>query len=106
MRVPGIRGLNFNESWLWVIDRLWPFLYHPTSMSKPNLDELQATYKRAVDKWVTAIRAEEALATPDHSETAMEHWDSADFGVQDAAKRAKQARDAYKEGLRQLNYGF
>jgi hypothetical protein len=75
-------------------------------MSKPNLDELQATYKRAVDKWVTAIRAEEALATPDHSETAMEHWDSADFGVQDAAKRAKQARDAYKEGLRQLNYGF
>jgi hypothetical protein len=99
-------GLNFNESWLWVIDRLWPFFYHPTSMSKPNLDELQATYKQAVDQWVTAIRAEEALATPDHSETAMEHWDSADFGVQDAAKRAKQARDAYKEGLRQLNYGF
>ncbi len=71
-------------------------------MSKPNLDELQATYKQAVDQWVTAIRAEEALATPDHSETAMEHWDSADFGVQDAAKRAKEARDAYKEGLRQL----
>src|SRR5580704_4788509 len=99
-------GLNFNESWLWVIDRLWPFLYHPTSMGKPNLDELQATYKQAVDQWVTAIRAEEALATPDHSETAMEHWDSADFAVQDAAKRAKEARDAYKNGLRKLNYGF
>jgi hypothetical protein len=75
-------------------------------MSKPNLDELQATYKQAVDQFVTAIRAEEALATPDHSETAMEHWDSADFSVQDAGKKAKVARDAYKEGLRQLHYGI
>lgn len=81
-------------------------LYHPTSMSKPNLDDLQATYKQAVDKWVTAIRAEEALATPDHSETAMERWDGADFGVQDAEKQAKEARDAYKEGLRYLHYGI
>ncbi len=81
-------------------------LYHPTSMSKPNLDELQATYKQAVEQWVTAIRAEEALATPDHSETAMEQWDQADFGVQGAEKRAKAARDAYKEGLRHLHYGI
>jgi hypothetical protein len=99
-------GLNFRESWPGVIDRFRPVLYHPTSMTNPNLDELQATYKQAVNQWVIAIRAEEALATPDHSETAMEHWDSADFAVQDAAKRAKEARDAYKGGLRQLNYGF
>jgi len=75
-------------------------------MSKPNLDELQQSYKQAVDAFVTAIRAEEALATADHSETAMEHWDSADFAVQDAGKRAREARDAYKEGLRQLHYGI
>lgn len=75
-------------------------------MSKPNLDELQAEYKQAVDQLVAAIRAEEALATPDHSETAMEKWDSADFGVQDAGKKARKARDAYKEGLRYLNYGI
>ncbi len=75
-------------------------------MTKPDLDALQATYKQAVDQWVAAIRAEEALATPDHSETAMEHWDSADFGVQDAEKQAKHARDAYKEGLRNLHYGI
>ena len=81
-------------------------LYHPTSMSKPNLDELQATYKQAVDQYVAAIRTEEALATPDHSETAMEKWDTADFNVQDAAKKAREARDAYKEGLRYLHYGI
>jgi len=75
-------------------------------MTKPNLDELQTTYKQAVDRWVDAIRAEEALATPDHSETAMEHWDTADFSVQSAAKQAKEARDAYKEGLRHLHYGI
>ena len=41
-------------------------------MSTPNLDELQQAYKKAVDEYVAAIRAEEALASPDHSETAME----------------------------------
>ncbi len=81
-------------------------LYHPSLMSKPNLDALQQTYKQAVDQWVAAIRAEEALATPDHSETAMEKWDQADFSVQDSQKQAKEARDAYKEGLRQLHYGI
>jgi hypothetical protein len=74
-------------------------------MAKPNLDQLQQTYKQTVDQWVNAIRAEEALATSDHSETAMERWDRADFAVQDAWKKAKDARDAYKEGLRYLHYG-
>lgn len=75
-------------------------------MTKPNLDELQTAYKQTVDQWVAAIHAEEALATPDHSETAMENWDKADFNVQSAAKQAKEARDAYKEGLRHLHYGI
>lgn len=88
------------------VDRAYGVLYHPTVMDKPNLDELQQTYKQAVGLWVAAIRSEEALATPDHSETAMEHWDSADFSVQDSEKRARRARDAYKEGLRHLHYGL
>jgi hypothetical protein len=76
------------------------------TMDKPNLDELQKAYKQAVDQWVAAIRAEEALATPNHSETAMEQWDKADFSVQDAEKQAKHARDKYKEGLRHLHFGI
>jgi hypothetical protein len=46
-------------------------------MNTPDLDALRLAYKQAVDAWVTAIRAEEALATPDHSETAWERWDDA-----------------------------
>jgi len=75
-------------------------------MEKPDLDGLQRNYKEAVDRWVTAIRAEEALANSDHSETAMEKWDRADFTVQDAEKQAKEARDQYKDALRKIHYGI
>jgi len=73
-------------------------------MSNSDLDELQHAYKAAVDRWVAAIRAEEALANADHSETAMEKWDTADFAVQDAEKQAREAREQYKDGLRELHY--
>lgn len=43
-------------------------------MTKAGLSELRLAYKKAVDDWVDAIRAEEALATPDHSMTAVEKW--------------------------------
>lgn len=75
-------------------------------METSKLDELQKHYKDAVDLWVAAIRAEEALATPDHSEVAMEKWDASGFAEQDAANAARHARDQYKEGLRQLHYGI
>lgn len=75
-------------------------------MDNLKLDELRQSYKLAVDQWVNAIRSEEALATPDHSEVAMEKWDRATFAEQDLQKKAKQARDRYKDELRKLNYGF
>jgi hypothetical protein len=75
-------------------------------MDNLQLDELQQAYKQAVDEWVLAIRAEEALATADHSEVAMERWDQAGFAEQDAQEKAKQARDAYKDALRHLHYGI
>jgi hypothetical protein len=46
-------------------------------MDSMNMDELRTAYKQATDLWVQAIRAEEALATPDHSEVAWERWDEA-----------------------------
>jgi hypothetical protein len=36
-------------------------------MDKNGLSELRLAYKRAVKAWIDAIRAEEALATTDHS---------------------------------------
>ena len=73
-------------------------------MSHPDLDQLRLSYKRAVDQWVDAIRAEEALATPDHSMIAMEKWDDAHLNEQHAQAKATEAREAYKDGLRTVNY--
>jgi hypothetical protein len=75
-------------------------------MDTPDLEALRLAYKQAVDAWVAAIRAEEALATPDHSETAWERWDDAENVAEEAAGNAKQARDHYKDGLRKVNLGF
>lgn len=77
-----------------------------TTMSKEDLDQLRSTYNQAVDAWVEAIRAEEALATEDHSMIAMEKWDDAHFREQDAQAKATEARDAYKDALRTVNYGI
>ena len=75
-------------------------------MSEPNLDQLRLVYKAAVDEWVDSIRAEEALATPDHSMIAMEQWDTAHFKEHDAHTKATEAREAYQDALRGVNYGI
>jgi hypothetical protein len=75
-------------------------------MDNSNLDELRLAYKAATDQWVSAIRAEEALATSDHSEVAWERWDDAGFAEQDAQAKAKLARDHYKDALREVNIGI
>jgi hypothetical protein len=75
-------------------------------MSNEDLDQLRLAYKKAVDEWVDAIRAEEGLATSDHSMVAMEHWDSAHFKEQDTQSKAADAREAYKDALRTVNYGI
>jgi len=75
-------------------------------MENPDLDRLRFNYKEAVDKWVAAIRAEEDLATPDHSMVAKEEWERANFVEQDARDAAKAARDEYQDALRQVLYNF
>jgi hypothetical protein len=75
-------------------------------MDKSGLSELRLAYKRAEKGWIDAIRAEESLATTDHSMTAMERWDDAHFREQDAQTKAQQARDAYKDAFRKANYGI
>jgi hypothetical protein len=75
-------------------------------METSDFDQLLRDYKNTSDRWVDAIRKEEALATNDHSMVAMEHWDDAGFALHDAESAAKKARDAYKNALRRKNYGF
>ena len=75
-------------------------------MADTNFDQLLSDYRRAIDNWVNALRAEEALANDDHSMVAMEKWDAAGFTAHDAEAVAKKARDPYKNPLRKKNYGF
>ncbi|HEY3823835.1 MAG TPA: hypothetical protein VGL82_04720 [Bryobacteraceae bacterium] len=77
-----------------------------TEQVKQELDSLLAAYKTAVDEWREAIRAEEDFATPDHSMKEWEAWDQADFKEDDAREKAKAARQAYTEALREKLYNF
>ena len=69
-----------------------------------ELDRLRDAYKAAVDEWVAAIREEEALATADHSIRAWERWEQADFRAEDFREKANVAKEAYKDGLRLIDY--
>jgi hypothetical protein len=72
-----------------------------------ELDALQASYKAAVDAWVTAIRNEEALASAtEHSVTDIDAWEEADQAEEVARKQAKAAKKAYEDGLREKFFHF
>ena len=58
-------------------------------MDNTELDQLRFNYKAAVERWIAAIRAEENLATPDHSMIAVEDWDQANFTEEDARRSLK-----------------
>ncbi len=75
-------------------------------MENLDFDQLLLNYRQALDSWIAAIRAEEALANNDHSMVAMENWDAAGLHVHDAELDAKKARDLYKNALRMKNFGF
>jgi len=76
------------------------------AISNADMDQIRLAYKKATDEWVNSIRAEEELATPDHSMVAWERWDAAHFTEQDASAKATEAREAYKDALRTANYGI
>ena len=98
--------LNLRHSIDRAIDRAAERHYCAVAMSKADLDRLRLAYKKAIDEWVDTIREEEELATPDHSMVAMEHWDAAHLKEHDAHTKATATREAYKDGLRGVNYGI
>jgi hypothetical protein len=52
-----------------------------------ELDQLQKTYKEAVEAWITAIREEEALASTEHSVAEVDKWEEAGFREEKLATR-------------------
>jgi hypothetical protein len=75
-------------------------------MDNAELDRLRQAYKDAIDKWITAIREEEALATPNHSVHAWDLWEKAGFAQAEARDRAQAAKDQYEDALREADYGI
>ena len=71
-----------------------------------ELDEKQSAYKGAVETWITAIRAEEALASVDHSVAEIDEWEKAHFDEEEARNKAKQAKKDYEDALREKIFGF
>lgn len=71
-----------------------------------RLDQLRTAYKGAVEQWILAIRAEEALATQDHSVPAVDIWEHAGFDEEEARDKAKDARQAYEDAVRKVDFHF
>jgi hypothetical protein len=64
------------------------------------LDALQADYKAAVEAWVAAIRAEEALASVNHTVADVDAWEGAHFAAEEEREKVEAAKAAYEDALR------
>ena len=71
-----------------------------------KLDEMQAAYKKAVDKWIAAIKEEETLASVNHSIAEVDKWEAAHFREDDIRNEVKRAKKRYEDVLRQALFGF
>jgi hypothetical protein len=71
-----------------------------------ELDQLQNAYKAAVDRWVTAIRAEETLASVNHTVAQVDSWENAHFLAEDARSEAEAAKVVYEAALRSRFFGI
>ncbi len=71
-----------------------------------RLDEMQSAYKAAVEKWIAAIREEEALASVNHSVAEVDKWEAANFKEDDIRKEVKAAKKQYEDALRQKFFRF
>jgi hypothetical protein len=71
-----------------------------------ELDQLQTEYKTAVEAWIAAIREEEVLVSGDHSIAEVDQWEAAHFREEESRTKAKRAKRAYEDALREKFFGF
>jgi len=71
-----------------------------------ELDQKQAAYRAAVEKWISAIREEESLASGEHSVDKIDLWETAHFQEEKLRKTAKTAKKQYEDALRLRFFGF
>jgi ABC-type phosphate transport system ATPase subunit len=71
-----------------------------------KLDEMQSAYKAAVEKWIAAIKEEEALASVNHSIAEVDQWEGAHFREDGIRNEVKVAKKQYEDALREKFFGF
>jgi hypothetical protein len=71
-----------------------------------DLDQMQATYKSAVDEWIAAIKEEEALASVNHTVAEVDKWEGASFREDELRRKVKSAKKHYEDALRAKLFGF
>lgn len=71
-----------------------------------ELDQMQKAYQDAVEEWITAIRHEEALASVEHSVADIDQWENAGMAEEAERKKAKDAKKAYEDALREKFFNF
>lgn len=76
------------------------------AVARETLDGLQLDYKAAVERWIAAIRAEEALASVDHDLAKIDQWEQAHFAEDALRQSVKAAKKAYEDALRAEIFGF
>jgi hypothetical protein len=72
----------------------------------PELDELQANYKNAVETWIAAIRKEEELASVNHTIAELDKWEEAHFEEDEKRSAVLDAKEKYEDALREKFFGF
>ena len=72
----------------------------------PELDQLQATYKAAVEEWIGAIKQEETLASADHTVAEVDQWEAAHFREDELRNAVKAAKREYEDALRREFFDF
>jgi GTP1/Obg family GTP-binding protein len=93
------------------LDTLWLSRWYPRGSDRvaedhPELDELQAIYRNAVDAWIAAIRKEEALASVNHTVAEVDTWEQAHLDEDEMRSHVKAAKAAYEDALREKFFGF
>ena len=71
-----------------------------------ELDGLQAGYKAAVERWIQAIREEEALASVNHSVAEVDEWEAAHFREDELRDAVIAAKKQYEDALRRKFFAF
>jgi hypothetical protein len=71
-----------------------------------ELDQLQMAYKAAVDRWVAAIREEEALASGNHNVAELDEWEAAHFREHKLHREVDYRKRLYEDALRREFFGF